>query len=521
MPRLLRGVAVLLLVVAVGWAGNAAAKPQQTVPPSFSGCSPQPTIAPTLPSEMTFPSQANANCLAWQEFVDLNWQAAPGQCGVPDNSVGAAKFGTPGNTAPVVWETYQEASQVFKPGAAQPDPWCASQTLPSAMGGPSESKTLKPTSTHGFKALFEDSKFETTHLSFFKQASEGDPWLTAQNGHLTMYEIRVDRPEYDYIVQNKLYNADVQQQFVTTQGINLPDGSVEIKAAWLELDSPSLYPLYKTSRAIVQYPGGKPHPVIVGLVGLHIIQKTPDAQQFIWATFEHVGLDPTVADIKAKNLTPPYTYYNPTCNPSTDHYHCAVNTAPMNNSPDYQAPLQAARFRPISSASTDNVVGLNEAMWNLIAASDPNSVFLHYQLVDALWPTSSTPIPPAAMTPLTDGAAAPDPVSQPVANTSLETFIQNRTCLYCHASAPIASTSKRATVPVLPPLPPSRVSGPLTPSSLYASDYSFLFQTAQSPSAAGFPTWTLALLAVAGANGCLAGLVFLRRRRTRSAFPSL
>ena len=485
--------------------------------PSFGGCLKQPSITSMLPPDMAAVDQQDANCFAWQEFVALNWRAATNACGVPDPGAGPADFGEPNDTSPVVWETYEEASQVFKPDAAPPDRWCSTQPLPASVRRAPGAAELKPTSRRGYKTLTMDSKFSANlplSLQEFHEAFPNNAWLTAQNGRLTMYEVRMNEDEFNYIDQNTLYDAKVQKSFVLSSGINLPDGAIETKAAWIELDDPSLYSSYKTSQAIVKYPNDPtPHEVTVGLVGLHIIHKTKFAQQFVWATFEHVGLDPTATDVQNKSFSPPYVYFNPNCDPSTDHYKCQLNTPPTSTDP-YDAPMQVDRVHPISSSNTDNVAGLNQAMWNLIAGSNPNSVFLNYQLVDVLWPNMSTSVPAGATTPLTQGDPQPNPRVQPVNNTSLETYIQQATCLDCHASAPISSAQSQQVLRIATPRRSGSASAPPTTSTpTYASDYSFLFSRAQaSPSSGGFPT----LPVVGGILGalCLAtgGLVYVRRR---------
>lgn len=525
--------ALAALVVTLGAASVAAGAPK--VAPDF-GCSPPPPSSPissTLPADMTAPDQQDANCFAWQEFVALNWRAAPNLCGVPDTTATPAQFGEPNDTSPVVWETFAEDSQVFKPQAAKPDPWCAAQPLPESVRRAPGAASLKPTSRRGYKTLVLDSKFAANlplSLQEFQEAFPNDAWLTAQSGHLTMYEIRLNEDEFNYIDQNTLYDANVQKSFVLEPGINLPDGTptfssygkvgaIEVKAAWLELDDPTLYPSYKTSKAIVKYPNDPtPHAVTVGLIGLHIIHKTGLAQQFVWATFEHAGLDPTTMDVQNHTFSPPYVYFDPSCNPSTDPYQCQLNTPPTSGDP-YNAPIQVARVHPISSNVSDNVAGLNQAMWNLIAASNPSSVFLNYQLVDVLWPNNNTMIPPAATIPLTQGDPQPDPTLRPVANTSLETYIQKATCLDCHASAPISSAQAQSVLRIPKPRRTGAASAPRTTSSpTYASDYSFLFSQADaSPSSGGFPTLPVGLGVGLGMLCLAAAAAFVYRRRGRPA----
>jgi hypothetical protein len=122
--------------------------------------------------------------------------------------------------------------------------------------------------------------------------------------------------------------------------------------------------------------------------------------------------------------------------------------------------MQVVRENPINDSSFDNIAGLNEWIWNLIRSSNPDSVFLNYQLVDVLWASSPVKVAPGARIPLTAGNPQPSPATQKVANTTMETYSQNsKTCLDCHVRAAIA---------------PAR--GP----NQYASDYSFLFSMADT-----------------------------------------
>ena len=124
----------------------------------------------------------------------------------------------------------------------------------------------------------------------------------------------------------------------------------------------------------------------------------------------------------------------------------------------YEAPMQVVRENPISNTTFNNVAGLNQWVWDLIHAGNPRSVFLNYQLVDVLWANAPTAVTPAAMAPLTEGNPLPNPAIHKVANTTLETYLQNTSaCLDCHAQAAIAPGPGRK---------------PL------ASDYSFLFAMA-------------------------------------------
>jgi hypothetical protein len=430
-----------------------------SVQPTTSGCEAPPALSYMIPSDIAGAnSQANVNCMAWQDFIAVNWQATPKKCSA-DATIPAAKFGEPNNTALVVWETYKEASDVFQKHAVSPSPWCSGESL-----------------TQGNKSLGLR----------FTQASTGGAWLTAQNHHLALYEIRVNRDLFSYIEVNRLYDATAQESFAENSGIDLPNGTAEFsqygkvgsmvfKASWIELPDPSQWPYFKTSKAYVVEPGssGSPRLVTVGLVGLHIIHKTAKSPQFIWATFEHVNNAPSATDIKNDALRTWYTFYDAHCNPSTDHYRCNPNAQPTGSSPGhpvfprypadpYDAPVQVVRENSISHTTFNDVAGLNQWVWMLIRASNPNSVFVNYQLVDVLWANAPATVPTAAAIPLTAGNPQPNPLIHKVANATLETYFQNTfTCLECHTKAAIASAAATKTM---------------------ASDYSFLFGMADSSS---------------------------------------
>jgi len=433
-----------------------------------------------VPKDIALTRQADANCFAWQEFIALNWAASSAMRGQPDPNAPASQFGEPNDQRPTVWESYKESDEVFLADARDPGPWNTwfNGVNVKVLGG----------------MLSEFSPEPILDLSNIGQASPGNPWLTAQNKLLTLYERRMNEDEYNYIVGNKLYDADVQQAFVQSPGINLPDGtaasapygtvgSIETKAAWLELPNPADWPRYKISKAVVSYPGQQPKTVIVGLVGLHIIHKTALGQQFIWATFEHKQNGPDRLQVAKKAFNPPYTYYNPACDPKTDYYKCVANANPseINNGKNpFDAPIQVVRETPIPSRPNNDVVGLNRYVWDQIAAQNRNSVFLNYELVNTLWSNQNTPIQPGAHIPLIAAQLSPGPSQEPVANTTMETYVQSLTCLSCHASAAIATVTPVGSTKIYDP---ATAGTPATQQNPYAADYSFLLNNAQQPKA--------------------------------------
>lgn len=464
-----------------------------------------PVVEPIMPPDSRGNNQTAFNNLAWQQFITLNWLADPANPGEPDPNASPADFGAPTDSRPVVWESFKEASEVFRPGAEPPTPWGSARTLPTAFLSLKGSHQLKATSSLGIKGLFAASKFSggpQLDLSEYTEAFTNGAWLTAQpmmNNYMTLFEKRLNEDEFNYINDNQLYDATIQNQFAVMPGINLPDGSqafasygtvgaIEIKAGWIQLDDPTLWPQFKISQAYVSYPtdGGAPTPpklVTVGLVALHIIRKTPNAQQFAWSTFEHVNNAPSVTDIQKKTLKAWYTYFDLNCDPSTSYYKCQQNKQPVPGTDPYNAPIQVVRTTPISTTSTNNIALLNSNTWNTITAANPKSVFLNYQLVNVLWPNANTSIPAGATIPLTNGNAQPPEAQQPVANSVLETYHQDINCLSCHTYAPVASatSAKRVLKIMRSGMAVKKVSAE---AATLASDYSFLFSEAKTKTAA-------------------------------------
>lgn len=457
----------LLLAAPVAYAGG-----------STSNCLAPPKLNYTVPADMALTRQADANCFAWQQFIALNWAALAGQRGQPNTAAPASAFGRRDDPLPVVWETFKEADQVFLANGKDPGAWNAKPASNvKILGG-------------GLRGHI--SAEPQLDLSAIGQASPGAPWLTAQNKLLTMYERYVNEDEYNYIRNNKLYDSAVQKTFALSPGISLPDGTaasaaygttgaMEIKAAWLELPNKADWPRFKIARAQVTYPGKPPRTVIVGLTGLHIIHKTALGQQFIWATFEHKQNAPDATQVAAGKFSPPYTYFNPDCNPATDHYKCVANADPAadkKNNP-YNAPIQVVRTTPIPTRANNDVAGLNEYVWSeVIAPANPDSVFLNYELVNTLWSNQNTTIAPGARVPLVAAQLSPSQSQEPVANTTMETYVQNLTCLTCHVSAPIAKVPLSHRLIKTKIFDPATAGTPETDVNPLASDYSFLFKTA-------------------------------------------
>lgn len=445
------------------------------------------TVSSRIPQDTAQTSQAYFDCFAWQEFIGLNWDAAPDSAGSPDPSASPATFGQPLDQRPPVFETYADALDVFMPGAATPHPWGTVDPSPCAIHGMIASRERRLLRMSSIVA----PDFQTPNG--VKQAfpASGPSWLADSEGNLVWYQILLDQDEFTYIVNKQYYSADRQLQAIESDGrVNLPYGipggalgSIEIKAAWLPIADRERQKHYRMQHAIVLDAGGHCHSVDVGLVALHIIHKTQSQPTWIWSTFEHVDNAPSAGASPSGN----FIFSRANCQPSPVPASCMLGKTGVetsckpNNPPAYMPsdyfskqttcpiyPIQVSHLQPADPTAAI----VNAYAHALIGAQNKTSVYQYYRLVNVLWASNSSDpnggaSPPLA--PVTVDGITP-PTTQPVANVATETFAQNMTCLSCHSSARIAKSADE--LPMWKP---------------YFSDFSFIMSQAHTPAPAELP----------------------------------
>jgi hypothetical protein len=328
------------------------------------------------------------DCFGWQLFLTLNWPVS--SSGEPDPG---AYFGRPGSLGKVTWETFASVNELF--GGGQPPAW-------EQMG---LTRTIETTS-----AVIHQN------LTDYRQADHN--WLTDQDHNLVRYELRVNKDEYQYIVQNQLYNQDgLYKAFTTGAGIDLPTGksggigAIETKAAWriVPKDREDYFTKnYKIAK--VKIPPSQDD-VLVALVGLHIIKKTPNSPQWVWATFEHQDNVPDGPPVP----TTKYNFFDPK---ASSDYKPNYNAPPAKKS-DRRVPVQVIRVNPFDPRTVD----INNAVRDLISSKYPESVWRNYKLISVQWPTA-----PVFNRDPKSGDALPSgkPAPVVVANTTMETYMQNQ-----------------------------------------------------------------------------------------------
>lgn len=447
--------AMLGCLAALALAASAGVANAQAQTPRF-GCGgsppqPPPTLTPTFSTSSGDRTNLGFECMMWQNFVYLNWPSTPGQRGVPNKS---AKFGAAG---PTVWETYKTAEETFPPGGRNPGPWDGLRLLATLDKGLAQRVAIGEVRRLTMRSKISRAVLNNVAnhadvippdiLRSITQAGGGT--LYDLNGKPVYYEVAMNRDQYDYIVDNGLYNADAQVSFGATNVIALPSGpskygqlgAIEMKAAWKILsDAERKSGRFHSVLAILP---GSFVPVRVGLVGFHMF--LPVSGQGIWATFAQVDNAP----VQGQPAKGKYNFNNPNC--AQDGKPCPVNVKDAD-------PGQVVQVTP-DEASTPQ---LNAYMQNLIKQSDPKSPWQYYKIVNIQWPLSPIDIA-NQKAPLNVPLPNGNPNSATVVNAVLETFKQqpNTGCLACHIYGSVSSSGNQT--------------------AAYATDYSFVFGHASAP----------------------------------------
>lgn len=104
-------------------------------------------------------------------------------------------------------------------------------------------------------------------------------------------ELRINRPMFDYIQENHLYNQNEVYRMAKEGTINFPAASMMIKAQWIPVnpDSTGGYYTKRMNILIKDLQSGDSAYVdtLCGLVGFHLV--THELPNWVWSTFEYKG----------------------------------------------------------------------------------------------------------------------------------------------------------------------------------------------------------------------------------------
>jgi hypothetical protein len=240
----------------------------------------------------------------------------------------------------------------------------------------------------------------------------------AQNVTYVRYLTGFNELEFRQILAQKLYLRDNLPHAPNT--LTFQNGSLDVKSAWINMTNIQHPERYYTRVALVLDPmTGSCTKETVGLVGLHIVQKTGSRPQWIWSTFEQIDNVPP----SQSGATGKFTFNDGGGTPMPGANPYPISPLKLPTPP----PFNVERLKPIHS-STLATNGKYQATLN-----GQNSVWQFYELVMTQWPLAANQ-PALAGTPNnTFPGAGSDSTS--FSNTTLETFDQTniRTgCMNCH-----------------------------------------------------------------------------------------
>jgi len=402
----LTAAAVLMLLSAIssryGFSAKrtAAALPAPPPRPAISSCQvPLDVAANVPPDDQPYEQRPFFDDYSWKAFAAVICDAKPGERGVPSPAKGKDGAGAR------VFETYKSAWEVFHGGTVSGN-W---KKYEAQTYNPCEGKAKD-----GDLVLASVTKFLDTEQRGVGDALIGP--LPAQNGTYVHYLTQYNEKSFGHIVDVLAGKA--------APGSEFPDGSVNVKSAWVEMNGPDgrrfdARHFYVRDAWIRDYDGSCKK-AQVGLVGLHIVQKTPTRKNWIWSTFEQVDNVPNVGD-PCPVAGAMYTFNREDCkdmpvNPVRDNQRDAPPKTIFN----------VQRTFALISQSTKQT---NQGYQALFSRA---SKWKNYELVMTQWPLKN-PGPTQAANPMYafPGTGA----TTAFANTVMETFFQRRislSCLGCH-----------------------------------------------------------------------------------------
>jgi hypothetical protein len=383
---------------------------------------PPPVISLTMPDEVDAPVDPDLNAIAvfddysWRAFIAISWPAKTGMRGVPDETKKIGDFADPGTR--VVWETWRADYELVRPEEIEPREWSSFDSV--TPGGELSFEGSRPTTVLTFFSSFRDFN-QGGHGQF------GGP-LVAQNHTYVRFAVRLNPVEFDFIRDQQLFRKSRLPGGVPK--LRFPNNCVAVKAAWKiiqEDELPAAQGRYYLVDAMVLDPITNTCRIQkVGLVGLHIVQKTAMRPQWVWSSFEHIDNvpDPGTAPSPGRHYS-----FNDTSRPQV----LDPPTAPMpiskSNPPlDHPRAMQVIRLKKIA----DSTRKTNEDYHALLRGT----VWEHYQLVMTQWPKFPQPEEENGA-PFPGQFTGPDPMTN-IANTTMETYFQksaSTSCMTCHEAA--------------------------------------------------------------------------------------
>ena len=395
---------------------------QRAVP--LCAAQPLPSVSAQIPADVCIPDDFKDIAVdyfddySWRAFVGLVWPAAPGRRGVADTAKGVAAPG------PRVFETYKALWEVFRRGGAAPDPaFDKYDTASNDLCGSA--------ARIGDLIIGSD-----TGIDDIGQAGIGvlDPPLVAQNGRYVRTLTLYNRLAFDHIVTNRYYLRSALPPVPSPRPdrpvIEFPTGSVAVKAAYVDVTGmpDALVRRIYTRPALVKRADGRGCTMTtVGLVGMHIAQKTPSRPQWIWSSFEQ------------SDLVPPAWPDSPGAYVLSDGRRGLMpDSNPLSLTPLLPEPAKPFNVERHAGAPVLTRTELTSFAYKRQLEGSP---WRFYRLVVSQWPrvegNQATPIP-ATLDGTIDNTFPGAGAFSAFANLTMETFNQHGVqvgCMSCHNRA--------------------------------------------------------------------------------------
>lgn len=348
------------------------------------------------------------DCFGWQTFIGLVWPADPNHRGVADSTVKTAadfkNYNTNAkknsNRVPVVWESFRTFDDCFPRTAATPtatpNPWNATTyTRPFGLDLTSKSELSEAFSSPLVDQNREYVRYNLQLNEVMYEFIRQNAWYLKKNLPKSPTQATLPPLPIDIATGEIISVQQPQTNTIIKQPVN--GNSITIKSSWrimiTQNDPQRPYKQvddlsrYFVSEAMVSDPiTGVQSLQKVGLVGLHVVVKTPQFTQGTWSSFEHVD------NVKApEGMRPSFNNGISGFQPEGFSYNPGSGIV----AESMRVPVEVSRIYKIPNTPVDSSAnfkyglstrGINQTYQELLQGT----VWANYQLVITQWPTDPT-----------------------------------------------------------------------------------------------------------------------------------
>lgn len=299
---------------------------------------------------------------------------------------------------------------------------------------------LKPAGAKGKLAavpnavVFLPRTLKTANTTFDASTQAGsNAVLVDQKGQWVYYTSQVNQAYYDFIVSSGYYQKAAVQ--AAPAAATFPVGAVETKTSWriAVKDGQTYIPDWKTGYYTIDAQVCKDDkctslvPAKMSLVGFHVVGRVEGHPEMVWATFEHQSNAPNCQDTPSARTG--YSFYTAGQKCGSSPFWESCNQIPTDNTKPSQVCLAHPLGEPGDKPENiPNIQSLDASFQQLLPAG---SIWKNYHYTGAIWTTGMTDASGLLLldTPNLRG-------SKKIANSSLESFTQEKNCLHCHTYQP-------------------------------------------------------------------------------------